>query len=193
LLDEWNVEDYVPYAYQLQVQHYLAVTGMQGAYVVCLVGGNQFFCRFVKRDDELIDMIIKLEQEFWQCVENNAPPPIDGSEAAKNYLNSLFPSSTKGESITLNDSCLKLVDDFEYHELQEKHSRELKDQAANELKLLIGENESAVISDKIITWKNISAERLDTKRLASEMPDIYDRYLNKSSYRRFTIKSRKGE
>jgi predicted phage-related endonuclease len=171
----------------------MAVTDMQGAYVACLVGGNQFFVHFIKRDDELIDMIIKLEQEFWRYVESKTPPPIDGSEAAKKYLSTLFPSSVKGESIVLNDSCLKLVEDFESYLEKERYCCALKEQAANELKLLIGDNESAKISDRIITWKNISQERLDTKRLASEMPDIYDRYLNKSSYRRFTVKSKKGE
>ena len=194
LLDEWdNADNYVPYGYQLQVQHYMAVTGMQGAYVACLVGGNQFFCHFIERDDELIEMIISLEQKFWEHVESNTAPPIDGSDTAKDYINSLFPASKSTSCITLNDSYIKLVEDFENYESQEKYYRELKDKSANELKMLIGDNESATISNRVITWKNIISERLDTKRLSSEQPEIYQKYLNQSSYRRFTVKQRKAE
>ena len=193
LIDEWNIENYVPYQYMLQIQHYMAVTDMQGAYIAALIGGNHFCYHFIKRDAELINMIITLERQFWGYVENNTPPPIDGSEAAKNYINSLFPDVKTTESIVLNDSCLKYVDDFEKYQEQENHYRELKEQSSNELKILIGDNESAVISDKIISWKNISSDRLDTKRLSLELPEIYDKYLNKTAYRRFAVKSRKVE
>lgn len=188
LIDEWTTENYIPYSYMLQVQHYMAVTGVQGAYVACLVGGNQFFCHFIERDNELIDMIIAWEKQFWDCVENNTAPPVDGSETAKEYLNSIFPASTSGSCIKLDDNYLKIVEDFENYELQEKYYHELKEKSANELKMLIGDNESATVSDRLITWKNIVSERLDSKRLSVEMPEVYTQYLNKSSYRRFTIK-----
>lgn len=171
----------------------MAVTGLRGAYIAALVGGNQYFCHFIKRDDEIIEMLIRLEKEFWSYVETNTIPPIDGSESAKSYLNSLFPASTTGESITLDDSCIKLIENYEIYEAQEKLYKDLKEQSANELKLLIGEHESAKIADRVVTWKNVSQERFDTKRLASEVPEIYDSYLNKSSYRRFTIKTNRGE
>lgn len=192
LIDEWTSDGSIPYPYVLQIQHYMAVTGTQGAYVACLVGGNQFCYHFINRDDELIDMIITLEQKFWEYVESSTSPPVDGSDVARDYINSLFPTSTSS-CITLDDSCLKLVEDFESYENQEKHYRELKDKSANELKLLIGDNESATISDRLVTWKNINSERLDSKRLASEQPELYAQYLNQSSYRRFTVKQRKAE
>ena len=191
LLDDWT--NGVPYSYQLQVQHYMAVTDLQGAYVACLVGGNHFIHHFIERDNELIDMIIRLEKEFWDCVESNTPPEIDGSNAAKEYINSLFPVSTNPESITLDDSCMKIIDNFEIYEAQEKIYKDLKEKCANELKLLIGENESATVADRVISWRNVTSERFDSKRLAYEMPEIYSQYLNQSSYRRFTIKSKKGE
>lgn len=192
LIDEWNTENYVPYPYMLQIQHYMAVTGLQGAYIACLIGGNHFCYKFIKRDEKMIKMMIMLEMDFWNYVECNTPPPVDGSESAKEYLNSLYPSGKSGESVTLDESCIKLIEDYENNELQEKHFKELKEKSANDLKLLLGDNESAKICGRIITWKNVSQERLDSKRLATEMPDIYAQYLNQSSYRRFQIKSKKG-
>jgi putative phage-type endonuclease len=191
LLDEWTADNYIPYPYMLQVQHYMAVTGMQGAYVAALVGGNQFFYHFIERDDELIDMIIALEQKFWSYVETDTAPPIDGSATARKYLNSLFPASTPSSCISLDDNCLKYIEDFEKYQEQENYYRELKEKSANELKILIGDNESATVTDRLITWKNITSERLDSKRLAFEQPEIYRQYLNQSSYRRFNVKQNK--
>ena len=37
---EW--EDTIPDEYQLQIQHYMAVTGYRGAYIAVLIGGNTF-------------------------------------------------------------------------------------------------------------------------------------------------------
>ena len=53
---EW--EDTIPDEYQLQIQHYMAVTGYAGAYIAVLIGGNTFRWKFVERDEELISMLI---------------------------------------------------------------------------------------------------------------------------------------
>ena len=42
---------------------------------------------------------------------------------------------------------------------------------------------------RIVTWKSVSQERLDSKTLKAEHPALYKKYANKSSYRRFTIKA----
>mgnify|MGYP002508492795 CR=1 FL=1 len=42
---EW--EDTIPDEYQLQIQHYMAVTGYAGAYIAALIGGNTFRWKFV--------------------------------------------------------------------------------------------------------------------------------------------------
>jgi len=50
--------DHVPQAYQLQVQHYLAVTNLSGAYIAVLIGGNTLKWHYMARDEALIDMLI---------------------------------------------------------------------------------------------------------------------------------------
>ena len=90
---EW--EDAIPDEYQLQVQHYMAVTGYQGAYVAVLIGGNSFKWKFIERDEELISMLIELESAFWNHVQDCTPPPLDGSEASAKFLSERFPSSVR--------------------------------------------------------------------------------------------------
>lgn len=59
---EWD--DSIPDEYQLQIQHYMAVTGYAGTYIAVLIGGNTFRWKFVERDEELISMLIELETDF---------------------------------------------------------------------------------------------------------------------------------
>lgn len=37
------------------------------------------------------------------------------------------------------------------------------------------------------SYKAVSSERLDTKRIKVELPDVYDRYCVSSTYKRFTV------
>jgi len=88
---EWD--DSIPDEYMLQIMHYMAVTGYKGAYIAVLIGGNTFRWKFIERDDELIDIIIRLEGEFWEKVQSNIPPALDGSEASAKFLGERFPNS----------------------------------------------------------------------------------------------------
>lgn len=185
-IEEW--ENSIPEEYQLQVQHYMAVTGFKGAYVAALIGGNQFKWQFIKRDDEIIDMLIRLEQSFWEHVQSNTPPPLDGSEAAGLLLNKLYPNSRPESKIILPDEALDLIMEYEEYQEKEKQAAEQKEKAGNRLKALLGENEIGVAGNRIISWKNIVSERLDSKKLKTDKPDIYSKYIQQSGYRRFTIR-----
>ena len=66
----------VPLEYIYQIQHYLCVTGYNGAYIAVLVGGNAFQWKFVARDEELISMIIRYERDFWMHVQYGVPMPF---------------------------------------------------------------------------------------------------------------------
>ena len=183
---EW--EETVPDEYILQVQHYMAVTGFKGAYIAVLIGGNSFKWKFIERDEELISMLIQLEAEFWDYVQSNIPPELDGSDAAKKFLNSRFPDSVPLSKIDLPDNAADLIRQYDYACEQLEQITEHKQEAENLLKQMLGNNEAGVIGDRIITWKSISQERLDSKTLKAEHPVLYKKYANKTSHRRFSIK-----
>ncbi|MDJ0305108.1 lambda-exonuclease family protein [Dehalobacter sp.] len=183
---EW-VEN-IPEEYQLQVQHYLSVTGFSGAYVAVLIGGNQFKWHFISKDDELISMLIELEREFWHCVETLTPPPFDGSDASSELLDRLYPSAENKSQITLPKDSLSLVKQYENAQCEEKVIKERKEEAINKIKGLMGNYEIAVAGDRLISWKNIVTEHFDSKLLKIEQPEIYEKYLGKTNYRRFSIK-----
>ncbi len=183
---EW--EDAIPDEYQLQIQHYMAVTGYKGAYIAVLIGGNTFKWRFVERDEELISMLIELEADFWNHVESGTPPPLDGSDASAKFLAQRFPSSTPKSCITLPDTAAELLAQYDEACEQLELVTERKQKAENLLKEMMGENEIGTSGERVITWKSVSQERLDSKTLKAEHPVLCKKYTNRTSYRRFEIK-----
>lgn len=185
--NEWD--DSIPDEYMLQIQHYMAVTGNKAAYIAVLIGGNTFRWRLVKRDEELISMLIELESRFWGYVKNGTPPPIDGSEACAKYLAEKYSESIANKTVELPLEAEKLFKDYNAACEKLNAITEEKQLAENKLKQLLGNNEVGTIGGNVVSWKSVSQERLDTKTLKSEHPALYKKYANKTSYRRFIVKS----
>ena len=112
-----------------------------------------------------------------------------GSEASAKFLSERFPDSVPKSQITLPDTAADLL--VQYDEACEELEAvtERKQKAENLLKEMLGENEVGTAGDRVVTWKNISQERLDSKTLKAEHPTLCKKYTNKTSYRRFTIKT----
>ena len=184
---EW--EDTIPDEYQLQIQHYMAVTGYAGAYIAVLIGGNTFKWRFVERDEELISMLIELESAFWNHVQDCTPPPLDGSDAAAKFLSERFPMSKPTSHISLPDTAADVLAQFDEACAELEAVTERKQKAENLLKEMLGDNEVGTTAGRVITWKSVAQERLDSKTLKAEHAALCKKYTNKTSYRRFTIKA----
>lgn len=184
---EW--EDSIPDEYQLQCQHYMAVTGYQGFYIAVLIGGNTFRWKFIERDEELISMLIELETVFWNHVQDLTPPTLDGTKASAQFLAERFPTSQPKSRIALPGVAVALIQQYEAACEQLEAITEEKMKAENQLKQMLGEYEIGTTDSHILTWKTITQERLDSKTLKTEHPTLYKKYANKSTYRRFSIKA----
>ena len=184
--DEWN--DVVPEEYILQIQHYLAVTGYLGAYIAVLIGGNTFKWKFIERDEELITTLIRVESDFWEHVQSDIPPSLDGSEASAKFLSKRFPNSASRSKIKLPEIAVCLIHQYNTASDSVERYAEEKQEAENKLKQMLGENEIGIVANSIITWKSVTQERLDTKTLKSDHPDLYKKYSKPNSYRRFSVK-----
>lgn len=90
----WAAQDWldlgeVPLAYQVQVQHQLAVTGATRGYIAAIIGGVDFKWARIDRDDSFIAILLQQLEAFWQALETDTPPPADGLEETKKALNAL--------------------------------------------------------------------------------------------------------
>lgn len=186
MLDQWTDEK-IPDSYMLQVQHYLAVTGYTWAFIAVLIGGNKFRYRYIPRDEELITYLIKIESDFWQLVEDKTPPAIDGLECTKDLLSKLYPDSKPG-SIELPPDASKWLRDREDWKKQVEDAQLKLNEAENQIKNIMGENEIAWHGEQRVTWRSVISNRVDSKRLKVEQPEIYSQYVNESKSRRFTVK-----
>ena len=182
---EW--EQGVPVYYQTQVQHYLCVTGIQKAYVAVLIGGNSFYIHEVNADAEVQRMLIALEGQFWDKVMNQIRPEMDGSDAAANLLNTMYQGGIK-EQLTLPDEAIVYIDQYIQASAEEDGAKARKQEAANHIKDLMGNHDKAVCGEHKVSWKGVTSERLDTKALKADEPDLYAKYVKSSTSRRFTLK-----
>lgn len=186
--DAWE-GDNIPPAYICQIQHYMAVLDYDKAYIAVLIGGQKFVWKEVERDDEFIELMIERERHFWEeHVLKEVPPEIDGSPSASELLNKLYPEDN-GETIMLkSDDAEMLIEAIESIKAEVKEKDTLKKEYENKLKLMIGEAETGVTPRYEVRNKTITSNRLDSRKLRKELPDIAEKYTNQSSYRRMTIK-----
>lgn len=182
---EW--ENDIPSYYQAQVQHYLCVTGVQKAYVAVLIGGNSFNIYEVEADAEIQSMLIAVERKFWNCVQNMIRPEMDGSDAGKNLLDSLYHGGIS-EEIVMPDEAIEYVDAYIEACAEEDNAKAKKQEASNHIKEIMGDYDKAICLGHSISWKPVSSERLDTKALKEAEPEIYEKYVKTSVSRRFTLK-----
>lgn len=185
--NEW--ENSIPAEYMLQIQHYMSVTGYKGTFIAVLIGGNTFKWKYIERDDEIIEMLIHLEADFWEHIVNKTPPPLDGSEASEKFLSDRYPESIPQSRIILPPEADVLIKEYDKETAILNEAAERRQRAENLLKEMLGDNESGTSKNKIISWKSIFQKRFDSKSLRAEYPDLYKKYVNRISYRKFSIKA----
>lgn len=89
-------------------------------------------------------------------------------------------------SITELDS--KVKDLRELRRMAEELAGEIEAvQDAIKAEMTARDTEEAQGTDWRITWKPVTSERLDSKALKAELPDVAARYLKQSTTRRFLV------
>ena len=187
MADKWK-DGNIPLHYQIQCYHYMSVMGADAWYIAVLIYGREFKFYKLERDEELIADLIRIEKEFWEnhVLKQQIPSP-DGSKIADSVIAEYYKESVS-ETIPLTGFNEKLKRRQELAEIIGKMDTEKK-QIEQELKLFLGEAETAENEQYRVSWKSVSSNRLDEKRLKEEQPDIYERYKKSISSRRFTVKA----
>lgn len=186
-------KDGVPDYVKCQVQHQLAVTGLQAADVCVLICGQQLKIYRIDRDEELIAKLIELERLFWLYVERQMPPCADGSESAGIALRHLFPQdngnlmdfSDNPHVSSLFDSLINTRQQLAFYQKQEEFYKQLLQQS-------LGEATYATFSQGSISWKKAKDSiYLDTAALSKDHPQLCQQYQQtKVGSRRFLVSER---
>lgn len=185
--DEWD-DDEVPARALLQLQHYLAVTGRRRGWIAVLINTSDYRHRQVDRDDELVDMLIAREAEFWSYVVADTPPPADGHPRTSKALAALYEHPAVGSQVDLDD----LAGTLAALRQVKAEAKELADRQAeleNTIKAALGDCETGLIGGQpAVTWKQTTTRRVSTKALKADHPDIAEACTETSTSRRFLVK-----
>lgn len=157
---EWDRErddaDGVPDYYVVQVQWQMSVCGLTHAYVAVLIAGNDFRIYRIDHDPVLEEILVEDGEAFFRKhLMAGEPPPIGGSELAREYLKRRYPrereklrEATPDEVSLLNEyaTLRDMLDGFDGR----------RDEMENELKIRIGEAEGLTWGEnRKLTWKKV--------------------------------------
>ena len=157
----------VPIHYQIQVNHYMAVTGATHCYVSALIGNEELIIHRIDRDEEIIDEIMKLEAMFWdKCILGGEIPAPDGSLDYSIVLQGLYKDSKDEELILFEQE--KLLDRYDEITAIYKEIEVERKKIEQYIQVQMKEYEVGFIGDRRITWKKQSRNTIDTKKLKKE-------------------------
>jgi putative phage-type endonuclease len=142
--DEWS-EDAGPLKYQIQLQHQLAVTGLEFGYLFGLVGGQEPYAHRINRNDEFISKaLVPMCEKFFKLMQSQTPPEIDGSEATARALTLLHPDDD-GTEVALDDRFLDLDQRLQEIKVSEKAMEAERTIVENEFRAAIGSSTFGVL------------------------------------------------
>ncbi|MFI3172212.1 MAG: YqaJ viral recombinase family protein [Eubacteriales bacterium] len=185
--DKWK-DGNIPLHYQLQCQHYLAVSGFKSWYIAALVLGRELIIHKLERDEELIQNLISIEKKFWEeNVLARVIPEPDGSDNYTQMIGKLYGIGKLDKEVLLPELKDELERRAELVELEEKIKTE-KEQIDQRVKMQMQDATYAKSAQFQISWKNSETKRLDGKRLKEENPELYEGYCKTTNSRRFLVK-----
>lgn len=187
MAEQWK-DGSIPISYQIQCYHYMTVCRADAWYIAVLIYGREFKYYRIERDDEVIENLIRIEKQFWNGnVIPRVMPDPDGSKTADLAIAERF-KDAQGATILLSGFDERLRRRQELLTVME-HMETEKRQIDQELKLYLGNAETAENEHYRVSWKNVSRGSLDEKRLKEEQPEIYEKYRRITTSRRFTVKA----
>ena len=197
--DTWDYENEtmlkngeLPKHWLVQLHHYFYVTGIKYAYVVYWFGNRLMDWIKVERDEELVELIVKTETDFWQKVLDGIEPAVTfADEKTRNYIEQQKYGDLINETI---DNPTVITDMEKHYMLGQEISKLKKERDVITLKLknvqgvyrkmtsgmFISSNSRTVKAKPVFNMDNFKAEN----------PDMYDKYCEdkEKASGQFTVK-----
>lgn len=180
----------IPDYYYLQCLHYMAVTGYYRWHLAILVGGNQLHIHTIERDEEDVKNLIKIESDFWNDHILSGVMP-EATAQDNDTVKALYKDIDESKEVFLSSEASEYIQQFKSAQELIKTAEKLKDEAVNNIKLLMGDAGTAIYDTFKITNKVISSGRFDTKGFRKAHSDLADKFTQTSTYTKFDIKEMK--
>ena len=176
-----------PEAYYAQVVHYLAVSGLEKAYLAVLINCREFKVFELERDEDEIAALMGAEEEFWcHYVHDDTPPPADGAASTSDTITAIYPESNDDTvSLIAYETDLKQYMNFN---ALIKDLEKQRDEVANKIKAFMGESGRGESDGYKVSWTSSLRSSFDSKKFAADHKDVdLSAYYKTSSYRTFKV------
>ncbi len=175
-------------SYLVQCLWYLMLTNIEQADIAVLFGNNDFRIYNIHRDTAIEQELLQRAIYFWtEYVQKDQPPPHRNTKDNQK----LFTQSVSHKSIEANLELYKEIQQLNQHQQQlEEQERAIETIKSHIMETLQDAEVLTYQNQVLATWKAPKAsQRIDSKRLQSEHPELYQNYLVPiQNSRRLTIK-----
>lgn len=186
-LSPWN---YVPVVYYFQIQHYMSVCGLK-RFLLIAEGRNWREHYFVNSDECPQNEISRAIDDFWVFVEKKEPPymPDFAKKIERDYA---VAAAEKGildfkvSESNLEQYCKYYID----AKKSLKQVEEISDCLKTKILSAIGQGREMCLPAFLVKANKIESERFDSAQFKEDYPDLYFRYLKKSSYTQLSVKEK---
>lgn len=176
----------IPPQYYVQCVHYMAVTGADRWYLEVVVLGLGAYNFVIERNEEEINSLIQIEQNFWvDNVMARVEPEVDGREQTSEAIKDIY-IPVEGQSVDLLPYG-DLLDEYQELKSQISTLETRKEQIKQELQVYMANATEGFTGPYTVSWKEQVKNSIDTKRLKAEYPEIYNAYLKQTVTRPFRV------
>lgn len=163
--------DEVPEQYLAQCAWQMAVTGRDRWHLAALLGGQEFRVYRIERDRELEEGLLEAAARFWRDhVVVDRAPALDASEAARRYVERLFPANRGAiREATSEEIATALELAGVRHGIAGLETE--KERLGNELRAVIGDADGIEARGSFrLTWKcNKPSKKVDWEAVARSL------------------------
>lgn len=178
-----------PETYYCQCVHYMAVTGADRWYLAVLILNQGFHVFVIERDDAEIAALMESEKQFWQFVETDSPPPVDGMKPTSEIINTMYLASYENAQPVDLFGQEGIIQTYFETKSAIKALEQQRERYEQILKENLGENENGVVGTYRVKWKPQQRSTFQTKQFVKEHPGMdLSQYYKTTKFRKFEIK-----
>lgn len=184
----------MPLRAQIQVQHELAVSGLDHAWVAVLLTSPvlRFEMHEIERDQAAIDALLEVEADFWQRVLDDNPPPAGAGDVES--LRVAYAETDPTAAAVLPASARELLEGLKASRAAVKVAEQQVEYFEAQLMQQLREREVGLIDGEVvITWKGHTKTHVDIDAMRAAHADLVKSFTTQRPYRQMRLVEARSE